>query len=86
MKIIKISTVWCPSCLVMNPRYKEIKDRYPNIEFVSLDLDLNEEAKEYNVGSILPVFILFNDEEIEVERLIGEHKTKELISIIEKHL
>lgn len=86
MKIIKISTVWCPSCLVMNPRYKEIRDRYPDIEFISLDLDLDEEAKEYNVGSVLPVFILLDNEDNEVERLVGEHKTKEFISIIEKYL
>lgn len=86
MKIVKISTVWCPSCLVMNPRYKEVKDKYPDIDFISLDLDLDEESKEYNVGSILPVFILFDSEGKEIERLIGEYKTKDLINTLEKHL
>ena len=86
MKVIIISAVWCPSCLIMRPRFESVKKEYFNIEFKSYDIDLDEEPKFYNVGNILPVFILINDENVELGRLIGEQKKEELIKMIEDHL
>jgi thiol-disulfide isomerase/thioredoxin len=85
MKIIRISAVWCPSCLVMKPRFAEVEKKYSNLDFISLDIDFDEEVASYNPGNILPVFILYNNDE-EVARLVGEHKTEELSKLIEEHL
>jgi len=70
----------------MRPRFESVKKEYFNIEFKSYDIDLDEEPKFYNIGNILPVFILINDENIELGRLIGEQKKEELIKMIEDHL
>jgi thiol-disulfide isomerase/thioredoxin len=86
MKIVKISAVWCPSCLVMRPRFEQIEKMYPNIESVTFDIDLDEEAKNYNAGNILPVFILLNNQDVEIGRLKGEQKIDTLSKIIEEHL
>lgn len=85
MKIIIISAVWCPSCLIMRPRFESIKKEYSNIEFKSYDIDLDEEPKLYNVGRILPVFILLDDENVELGRLVGEQKKEELIKLIKDY-
>ncbi len=86
MKIIRISAIWCPSCLVMRPRFEEIEKRFPNIESKVYDIDFDEEAQKYNVGNILPVFIIFDNDDNELGRLIGEQKTEVLIKMVEDHL
>jgi len=86
MKIIRISAVWCPSCLIMRPRFENVEKEYPNIESKSYDIDLDEEASFYNVGHILPVFLLLDDKNNELGRLTGEQKIEVLIKMIEDHL
>lgn len=83
MKIVKITALWCNSCLVMNRIFNDfIKDK--DIEVLSLDYDMDD-IEEYNVGDILPVFIFVKDGK-EVKRLVGEHKKEEFIKAVEKVL
>ncbi len=86
MKIVKISAVWCSSCLIMKERYDTIEKQYPNIEFKAYDIDFDEESTSYNIGKILPVLILFNNEGLELERIIGEKKVDEMITVIDKYI
>lgn len=86
MKIITISAIWCPSCLVMRPRFEEIAKKYPSIEYKTYDFDFDDEAKSYHPGNILPIFILIDKGGNECERLIGEHSIDELSKFIEIHL
>jgi thioredoxin-like negative regulator of GroEL len=69
----------------MKPRFTEIEKKYSNIEFVSLDIDFDEEVASYNPGNILPVFILYNNDK-EVSRLVGEKTVEELSKFIDEHL
>ena len=79
MKVIKITALWCSSCLIMNNRWNEIlKER--NIETVSLDYDFDD-IEKYNVGDILPVFIFLKDDK-EIKRLVGVHSVKELKNVM----
>lgn len=81
MKLILISSVWCPSCLIMHPRYVDLSKKY-NLELKNYDYDTDTDiVNKYNVGDILPVCIILKDEE--VDRIIGEKSTKELNNIIE---
>lgn len=82
MKIIKISAIWCTSCLIMKSRFEEVSKDY-NIETIDYDYDMNEdEIEKYNVGDILPVYIKIKDDK-EISRLIGEHSKEEIINFIE---
>lgn len=84
MKIIKISAVWCSGCLAMKKTWKEIKEKFPNIEITEYDYDLdNDKIKELNIGEILPVTIFINQKE---ERLIGEQTKDQIINKIEEML
>lgn len=79
MKIIKISSLSCPSCIIMNKVINQIKEKY-NIEIEELDYDFDD-IQKYNPGNILPVFIFTKDEK-EVARLIGEKKIEDFEKII----
>lgn len=82
MKLIKISSVWCPSCLIMQPRYLKISTEY-NLEIDEYDYDIDTGVvNKYEIGDILPVVIVMN-ENVEVKRIIGEKSEKELKKIFE---
>jgi len=77
MKVVKISAIWCPACLIFNNRINKIKDKY-NLDIIEYDYDIDEDMiEEYSVGKTLPVMIFIKDN-VEVKRLIGEISEKKL--------
>ncbi len=78
MKIIRISAIWCSSCILMKSRFNDVIKDY-DIEVIDYDYDLDsDKIEEYNVGNILPVYIKGD------ERLVGEHSKEELREFIER--
>lgn len=76
-KIIVISAIWCPSCLILSKHLKKLKENFPDLEIIKYDYDFDEEeVKKYNVGKILPVII--KDD----KRLIGEKTYEEIEEFI----
>lgn len=86
MKIIIINAMWCPGCLISKSIWNEIKLLYPYIEYINYDYDLDEEdIIKYNIGDIVPV-VIFEKDNIEIKRVIGEKSKKEILDIMEKIL
>lgn len=84
MKVVKITAIWCTSCIIMNKIWKQIEDKY-HIETISYDLDMDEDIVEnYNIGDKLPVFI-FMDNDKELFRIIGEKSLEEVEAIMKEH-
>ena len=83
-KLIVISAVWCPSCLVMSKYIKKINEKFSDLEVVKLDYDFDDEVEKYNVDKKLPVLILL-DNDNEVNRLVGEKNYKEIKEFIEEN-
>ena len=82
-KLLVISAVWCPSCLILNKHLKKLNEDI-EIEITKLDYDLDEDiVEEYNVGEKLPVVILLDNDK-EVSRLIGEKTYDELLNFIKE--
>ena len=79
MRIVKISSMTCTSCIIMNNVMNKIKNNY-DIEVKNLDYDFDD-VREYNIGKILPV-IIFYDGDREIKRIEGEHPYKEVERII----
>ena len=49
-----------------------------NVEVIDYDYDIdNEEIKKYNIGKVLPVIIVLDNNK-EIKRLVGEYSVKEL--------
>lgn len=83
-KLLVVSAVWCPSCLILNKHLKRLNEDI-DIEITKLDYDLDEDlVEEYNVGEKLPVVILL-DKDKEVNRLIGEKTYDELLNFIREN-
>lgn len=76
MKLVKITSTWCPSCIIMNNVFNKISTKYPDIEIESLDYDFDD-VEKYNVGEILPVLIKFDNDK-EIDRIVGEKSLKEV--------
>ncbi len=86
MKVLKFGAVWCPGCLVMRPRWKEIETENPWLETEYHDFDQDKESVEkYGVTDILPVFIFLDKEGNEFLRLDGEIEKARLIGIINEN-
>lgn len=82
MKLIKVTAIWCMSCIYMNEVLKKLEDknekRYETIDY-DFDAD-SEEIKHYKVGDILPVYILLDENGDEIDRSIGEKNKKQLLN------
>ena len=77
-KIIIVSAVWCPSCLILKKNIKKLNDNY-HLDYQLLDYALDEEeVKKLDVKDKLPV-IIYKD-----KRLIGEKTYDELIQFFKE--
>ena len=82
MKIIKISAIWCPACIITTNALNKLRNNY-NFELEELDYDFDD-VEKYNVGDTLPVLI-FNKDDKEIDRLIGEKNSKEIEEVLKKY-
>lgn len=84
LKIVRISAMWCPACIIMNKFWSNVEKKFSNIEFVTYDLDMDEDVvKEYTPGDILPVLIAFEDGK-ELKRTVGEKNLEDTMKFIEE--
>lgn len=78
MKLIKITAVWCLSCILMNDRINSVLKETNDLEVIELDYDEDEDVVEkYEIGKTLPVLILLDNDK-EIKRSVGEKTEKEL--------
>lgn len=85
MKIIRISATWCTSCIVTYKDFLSLKKMHPEYEYIEYDYDMDEEEiLKYQVGDIIPVLIALDDDNNEIDRLIGEKKETDIFAWIEK--
>ena len=72
MKVIRISAIWCSSCLIMKSRFNEVASEL-NIDIIDYDYDIDTDmVDKYNVTDILPVYIKGD------KRLVGENTKEEI--------
>ena len=85
-RLIVISAVWCPSCLILNKHLKKIKEEIENLEILKLDYDLDEEEiEQYHVGTHLPVMIIEDEKKREIAREVGEKSYDEIKEFIQEN-
>ena len=71
-KILFISAVWCPACLIMRPRYHAVVKLHRDVQFIEIDFDDEKQlVDQYKIGTTLPVAIIFEDGR-ELGRIVGE--------------
>lgn len=86
MKVLKFGAVWCPGCLIMKPRWREIEAENPWLETRYFEYDDSKEiVDKWSVGRNLPVFIFLTRNGDEITRLTGEPSKAEISKIIIEH-
>lgn len=84
-KIVLITALWCPSCLIMRPRYQTVVKSHLDLTMEEFDYDENPKlVKDKKIGSTLPVAIIYDEQEKEISRFIGEISPKKLAEKIEQ--
>lgn len=68
MQIVKISSLGCTSCIIVNQVLEKVLENY-KVHVKEIDYDFDDYS--YEVGNILPVLIFEKDGK-EVSRLVGE--------------
>lgn len=83
MKVVRVTALWCMSCLSMKRVWNKTFKAYPEIEIIDYDYDFDQEkVKAYQVGKILPELVFIKDDVV-VARAIGEKSKKEMIKLLE---
>ena len=86
MKVLKFGAVWCPACLIMKPRWKEIETENPWLQTEYYDYDSDKEAVEkHKINKVLPVFVFLDKNGNEFLRLDGEVNKEKLVGIINQN-
>ncbi len=84
MKVIRITALWCMSCLLMKKRWKHVFSDYSDMTIIDYDYDEDrDKIKSYNVGTTLPVVVFIKGGE-EVKRLTGEMSEEKIKQAIEE--
>lgn len=78
MKCIRISAVWCPSCLVTYKNWMGAQEQLDNMEFEEQDYDFLSDFEQEQVGDLLPVYLIKENDQV-IATLKGEKTTEELI-------
>lgn len=89
-KIFKCSAVWCGPCRLMEQIFHKISqnEKYQKIEFSTIDVDdiQNKELLiKYKIRNI-PVIILVDDMDNEIDRITGVVSIDNITNVIDKHL
>jgi thioredoxin 1 len=83
--VVDFHAVWCAPCRVMSPILAELADERPDVRFVKLDVDDNQEtAVRYGVLS-MPTLMVFRGGE-PVLKLIGARRKSRLTAELESVL
>lgn len=82
MKIIKVTSLGCLSCILINNTLEKILENY-KVHVTEIDYDFDD--CPYEVGNILPVLIFADENGKELSRLTGESSYEEIEAMIKKY-
>ncbi|XP_071707705.1 thioredoxin H2 [Rutidosis leptorrhynchoides] len=73
LMVVDFSASWCGPCKMLEPFIRSLASKYPEIDFIKIDVDeLQDVAKQFGVQA-MPTLVLLKQGK-EVERVIGAKK------------
>lgn len=74
--LVNFTASWCGPCKAVAPEIDAMAAKYPNVTFIRVDIDANNETPgKFNVSSI-PTFILFDQGKVKGEPIQGADAAK----------
>uniref|UniRef100_A0A803PFI1 Thioredoxin domain-containing protein n=1 Tax=Cannabis sativa TaxID=3483 RepID=A0A803PFI1_CANSA len=84
MMIINFTASWCGPCRRINPFYRELAKKFPNVIFLEVDVDeLMSVAEDWTVEA-MPTFLFLKEGNI-VDKMVGSRE-EELHHIIQSNI
>lgn len=86
LTIAKFSAEWCAPCQKMTEIIDELKDDYPNVVVLDIDVEIAEDSllTEYSVKNI-PLILFFKDSLI-IDKVVGVMPKDKFIEKIEENI
>ncbi|TFJ87588.1 hypothetical protein NSK_000939 [Nannochloropsis salina CCMP1776] len=81
--IVDFFATWCGPCKVIAPYFEELSTKFPDVVFIKVDVDENEEVAAFAGISAMPTFQVYKDGK-KVGELMGAAKDK-LLGLVEAH-
>lgn len=90
--LVDFNATWCGPCRMMGQIFKAIEGDYPEVTFLSVDVDKHPElAKKFNVHSIPAMFFYKDGKKVQVvleegneDFLLGSRPEDEFTEILDK--
>jgi thioredoxin 1 len=81
--VVDFWAAWCPPCRMMNPVIAELALEHPELSFVTLDADANQQTVIDHGVLSMPTFLVFKDGR-EVARLVGSRPKRRMAAELEE--
>ena len=82
MKVLDFYADWCGPCQMLKPILEEVEKEHPDVEFVKVNIDEQQEmAEKYEVMSI-PTLVFLDDDDKIVETFVGMKSKKDIEKVL----
>jgi thioredoxin 1 len=86
MLIIKRFTAsWCKPCSILTPVFNELQSEMPNVQFQTIDVDMDKASALENGVSSIPT-VIFEKDGVSVYRFSGVIPKATIAGAIRQHL
>lgn len=83
LKFLKFYADWCSPCKFYERTINTVKDKYPEVEFVELNVDFDfETCEKYQVTS-MPTTVTLNGDTV-IDKEVGPLSQAKLIEILDR--
>lgn len=80
LTIIDFYATWCPPCKAIEPIYKSLADKVPEVQFTKVNVDLVQDVAGYYGITAMPTFVFVkNGDQVDTIRGANPPKLLELI-------
>lgn len=84
MVVVDFSATWCGPCQKIKPFFETLPSKYPNVVFISVDIDELQGEELVDDVSSVPTFKFFVQKKL-VDKFSGANESK-LLSTIDVHI
>ena len=84
-RVVKFSARWCGPCKMYAPTFQRVAEDRTDLDFISIDIDDDPEAKVRHGVLSVPTTIILDGEE-ELNRIVGAQSTVRLTKFVDDTL